>query len=135
MAVSLALVLIAAGALYEHYEVRNISEKKTTNQQLVNEILFQNENNSIEYFLNQVNPENGLIRDHSTNDSPSSIAAVGFGLTSLVIANQNGLIPYNFTYDRILTTLNYFYNLTNYNGFFRIVPEIPYNRKRHIRQI
>ena len=118
IAVSLALVLIAAGALYERYEVRNISEKKTTNEQSVNEILVQNENNSLEYFLNQVNPENGLIRDHSTNDSPSSIAAVGFGLASLVIANQNGQISYNFTYERILTTLNYFYNLTNYNGFY-----------------
>lgn len=75
MAISLAIVLIAAGALYEHYEVKNIPEKKTTYQQLANEILIQNENNSIQYFLDQVNPENGLIRDHSTNDSPSSIAS------------------------------------------------------------
>ena len=114
----IAIALIVAGGLYVQYEVRNIPKNGTANQSQINEILHQNENNSIAYFLDQVNPENGLIRDHSTSDSPSSIAAVGFGLTSLVIANQNGLIPYNFTYNRILTTLSYFYNLTNYNGFY-----------------
>lgn len=118
IAATIAIILIAAGALYEQYGVKNIPLSKPTDQQLITEVLKQNENSSIEYFLEQANPANGLIRDHSTNDSPSSIAAVGFGLTSLVIGNYNGLIPYNFTYDRILTTLDYFYNLTNFNGFY-----------------
>src|SRR5690606_19048625 len=40
---------------------------------------------AFEYFWHEVNPENGLIRDRSTPWSPSSIAAVGFGLSAIPI--------------------------------------------------
>lgn len=47
---------------------------------------------TFQYFWNEANPENGLIKDRSTVDSPSSIAAVGFGLTAIPIAIERGWI-------------------------------------------
>ncbi|HEU24987.1 MAG TPA: Tat pathway signal protein, partial [Mesoaciditoga lauensis] len=55
-------------------------------QENADEILAKNERDAVFYFWNEVNPSNGLVRDRTTWDSPSSIAAVGFGLTSLCIA-------------------------------------------------
>ncbi len=82
------------------------------------EILTKNERDAMFYFWNETNPSNGLIRDRTTWDSPSSIAAVGFGLTSLCIAAEHGWIPKQDVYQRILTTLEYFKNLPNEHGFY-----------------
>ncbi|MGC8589951.1 glucoamylase family protein [Athalassotoga sp.] len=82
------------------------------------EIFAKNERDAAFYFWNEVNPSNGLVRDRTTWDSPSSIAAVGFGLTSLCIAADHGWIPQQDVYDRILTTLEYFKNLPNEHGFY-----------------
>ena len=38
---------------------------------------------SFEYFLNEANPENGLVTDRNTQVSPASIAAVGLALSGL----------------------------------------------------
>jgi len=44
------------------------------------------------YFLNEVNEKNGLVKDRSTEGSPASIAAVGFGLPTYAIAAEKGWI-------------------------------------------
>ncbi|MGC9139008.1 glucoamylase family protein [Athalassotoga sp.] len=87
-------------------------------QENADEILAKNERDAVFYFWNEVNPSNGLVRDRTTWDSPSSIAAVGFGLTSLCIAADHGWIPKQDVYDRIITTLEYFKNLPNEHGFY-----------------
>lgn len=47
---------------------------------------------TFQYFVKEVNPENGLVKDKSTEDSPSSIAAVGFALPIWAIGvEKNGL--------------------------------------------
>ena len=38
---------------------------------------------AFDYFLQEVNPANGLIADTSRENSPSSIAVVGFGVVDL----------------------------------------------------
>lgn len=86
--------------------------------QNVDEILTKNERDAVFYFWNETNPQNGLIKDRTTWNSPSSIAAVGFGLTALCIAAEHGWIPSQDVYERILTTLEYFKTLPNEHGFY-----------------
>ena len=42
------------------------------------------------YFVNNQDPDTGLILDRSTKTSPASIAAVGFALTAYPLASQRG---------------------------------------------
>jgi hypothetical protein len=74
---------------------------------------------AILYFWEQANPENGLIKDRSTADSPSSIATVGFGLTALIIGVERGWLSKDEVYSRILTTLRFFKDTAQEeHGFF-----------------
>jgi hypothetical protein len=63
---------------------------------------------TFDYFWFEVNPANGLIKDRSTPDSVSSIAAVGFGLAALPIGIDRGWISYEEGYQRALITLKTF---------------------------
>ena len=47
---------------------------------------------AFEYFWNEANPVNGLIRDRSQSGSPCSIAAQGFGITAICIAIEHGWV-------------------------------------------
>ncbi len=77
------------------------------------------EEDTFSYFWNEVNPSNGLIKDSTNPGSPCSIAAVGFGLVAVCIAEKRGWIERKVAYNRILTTLKTFYNnLHNEHGFF-----------------
>lgn len=75
---------------------------------------------AFEYFWHEVNPENGLIRDRSTPWSPSSIAAVGFGLSAIPIGVERGWISREEGYERTVTTLRSFLEggVEGRNGFF-----------------
>jgi hypothetical protein len=64
---------------------------------------------SFDYFWNEANPSNGLIRDRSTSGSPASIAAVGFGLSSICVGIDHGWITREAGRDRVLTTLQTFW--------------------------
>ncbi|NOT77306.1 MAG: hypothetical protein HOP08_20480 [Cyclobacteriaceae bacterium] len=78
------------------------------------------------YFLEQTNPENGLIADKTKPDSPSSIAVVGFGLSVYIIGVERGLISREEAAKKTLTILRFFYNskqgrgkfATGYKGFY-----------------
>jgi len=85
-----------------------------------NALLDEIQKKTFQYFWNEANPENGLIKDRSTVDSPSSIAAVGFGLTAIPIAIERGWITKTEGYNRVLTTLKSFAEgkVEGYNGFF-----------------
>jgi len=63
---------------------------------------------AFDYFWNEANPTNGLIRDRTTPDSKCSIAAVGFGLSALNIGVERGWIPRAAARQRVLTTLRTF---------------------------
>ncbi|MFN8528563.1 MAG: glucoamylase family protein [Anaerolineae bacterium] len=75
---------------------------------------------TFDFFWNEANPENGLIKDRSTPDSVASIAAVGFGLAAIPIGVDRGWITYDEGYQRVLTTLQTFTSggVEGAHGFF-----------------
>lgn len=74
---------------------------------------------SILYFVKEMNPANGLIKDSSRPGSPSSVAAVGFGLTSICIGESRGWIDKSDAYDLVLKILKTFRDtVPNERGFF-----------------
>jgi hypothetical protein len=90
------------------------------------------------YFWEQAHPANGQVLDHAANNlngqmdtstNESSIAATGFGLTALCLADQRGYLtsaqgyPANVSHAQILArvqaTLNFHLNsMPSENGFF-----------------
>lgn len=87
-------------------------------------LLDEIERSSFRFFWEQANPSTGLIRDRANvtteKQSPlSSIAAVGFGLTALCIADARGYIPHPDARDRVLSTLRFLWKkLPHHRGFF-----------------
>src|ERR1700676_2672463 len=78
------------------------------------------------YFLKYSNPKNGLIADKSNPDSHSSIAAVGLGISSYVVAVERKLVSRDEGINKILTILNFFHDgqqgpevdAMGYKGFY-----------------
>ena len=68
------------------------------------------ERRAFRYFWEYADPNTGLVRDRATNPEVSSIAATGFGLTALCIAKERGWITHEEAYNRVLATLNSFYD-------------------------
>jgi hypothetical protein len=63
---------------------------------------------AFDYFWQETNAANGLIKDRSTADSKCSIAAVGFGLSALAVAIERGWISRESGRERVVTTLRTF---------------------------
>ncbi|UCD55691.1 MAG: hypothetical protein JSV93_02580 [Candidatus Omnitrophota bacterium] len=77
------------------------------------------ERDSFLYFVKEVNPENGLIKDSSRPGAPASVAVAGFGLTALCIGESRGWMSEKEAYERILQILKTFkYNVPHNKGFF-----------------
>ncbi|MGH6609326.1 MAG: glucoamylase family protein [Burkholderiaceae bacterium] len=78
------------------------------------------------YFLQAVNPANGLVADNSRADSPCSIAVVGFALAAYPIAVQRGWMTRSDAVTCSLATLRFFHEsdqsdsprATGYKGFY-----------------
>ena len=78
------------------------------------------------YLTEYVNPENGLVADTSRQDSPCSIAVVGFALSCYPIAVENGWMTRSEAVARTLATLRFFAqseqgeqpDSTGYKGFY-----------------
>jgi hypothetical protein len=62
-----------------------------------------------DYFWYLANPSNGLVPDRSSAGSACSIAAVGFGLTTIGIGIDHGWITRSQGATRVLATLNTFW--------------------------
>ena len=80
---------------------------------------------SFDYFWHEANcdcksPGYGLIRDRApSNPRVCSIAAVGFGLTAIVIGTKRGWVSYDEAYERVLGTMSSLINnVEHINGFF-----------------
>jgi len=88
--------------------------------QLLDEI----ERASFLYFWEQANPQTGLIKDRCntrTKDTSivASMAATGFGLTAICIAEKRGYIPHNEARLRVVNTLLFIWKkLPTHRGFF-----------------
>ncbi len=84
------------------------------------------EETAFQFFWQEANPANGLIRDRTGNLSLSSIAAVGFGLSAYTVGIERGWITREEGIARTLATLRFFWtapqsnapDATGYKGFF-----------------
>ncbi|MCX7969228.1 MAG: hypothetical protein N3B10_12210 [Armatimonadetes bacterium] len=71
------------------------------------------------YFVEQTNPQNGLVRDRDRIDAPASIAATGFGLVAWAIAAQRRWVSTDDALKIALTTLRFFAQEAQHvHGFF-----------------
>lgn len=78
------------------------------------------------YFLQAVNPANGLIADTSRQNSPASIAVAGFALSAYPVAVERGWMARAAAVERILTMLRFFRDsdqsgspeATGFKGFY-----------------
>ncbi len=72
------------------------------------------------YFWNEANPANGLMKDrtnaYSGGTGVCSIASTGFGLTALCIGVDHGWVSRAAAAGRVLTTLNTFWNRPQGSG-------------------
>jgi hypothetical protein len=93
---------------------------------LTDEELDRLEHDTFKYFADEVNLENGLVRDSTRRGSPASIAAVGFALTAYPIAVERKYMRRAEAIKRTLTTLRFFHDApqgeqrdaTGYHGFY-----------------
>ncbi|MFM8358149.1 MAG: glucoamylase family protein, partial [Verrucomicrobiota bacterium] len=60
---------------------------------------------AFQYFWEQANPVNGLVRDRSTASSKCSIAATGFGLSAILVGIDRGWITREAGRERVRATL------------------------------
>jgi len=80
-----------------------ISEPPMTEQ-----TLDQLQRAAFSYFLQAVNPANGLIADTTRDNSPASIGVVGFALSAYPIAVERGWMTRVDAVERSLTTVRFF---------------------------
>lgn len=77
------------------------------------------------FFVEQANPETGMVRDRcnvrspANNSTVASIAATGFGLTALCIGQQRGFLSHSEASTRVLAALRFLWRkLPVHRGFF-----------------
>jgi hypothetical protein len=93
-----------------------------TDEQFLSEL----EERTFKFFWDTANPKNGLVPDRWPTPSPSSVAAVGFGLTTYCVGVERGYITRDQAVDRVLATLRFLWqaphsedaDATGYRGFF-----------------
>ncbi len=87
-------------------------------------LLDEIERQTFQFFWEQGSPQSGLVRDRanvSGNETSvaASIAATGFGLTALCIADRRGYISRNDARDRALAALRFLWKkMPTHRGFF-----------------
>ena len=78
------------------------------------------------YFINEGNPDIGLVKDRSASWAPASIAAIGFALPSYAVGVERKWITREKASQITYNTLNFFLNsvqstdtnATGYKGFY-----------------
>lgn len=70
------------------------------------QLLEKIQKDSAQYFIRSSNKNTGLTKDSSRPGSPASIAATGFSLASMAIAQDRGWIPKEYAQKQIQKTLN-----------------------------
>jgi len=81
---------------------------------------------TLQYYLHETNPANGLIRDKTNSEAPCSIAAVGLGLSTIPVLVERGVISREFAPELVLRRLRFFHDsphgpepdATGYKGFY-----------------
>lgn len=81
---------------------------------------------TLQYYLHESNPANGLVRDKTQPSAPASIAAIGLALASLPIIIERGVFSREFAPEIALKRLRFFRDAphgpepdaTGYKGFY-----------------
>jgi hypothetical protein len=81
---------------------------------------------AFQYFIDETNPANGLVRDKNAPGWPASIAATGLALLAYPVAVERGYMARSDAIRLILATLRFFWNspqgretdATGYRGFY-----------------
>ena len=81
---------------------------------------------TLQYYMHESNPANGLVRDKTDKNAPASIAAVGLALASLPILVERGVLSREFAPEIALRRLRFFRDsphgpepdATGYKGFY-----------------
>ena len=89
-------------------------------------MLREMQQDALSYFLENMHPVTGLVKDKNAEGSPASIAATGMGISCLVCAVENGFIPREVAVEKILITLRFFEqseqsrskDASGYKGFY-----------------
>ena len=103
-----------------------IASPNTPDERETIELLDEMQHDAFKYFLDKTNPQTGLVLDSTWKDSPSSIAAVGFGLAVLPVSVERGWISRDEAVERSIVTMRFFANShqgseadgTGYQGFY-----------------
>jgi hypothetical protein len=89
------------------------------------QLLHELEQTSFLFFWEQGSPKTGMVKDRcnvhkdGNQNVVASIAATGFGLTAICIAEQRGFVPSADALERVLVTLRFLWKkLPNHRGFF-----------------
>ncbi len=88
------------------------------------QLLDELEKANFQFFWEQASPQSGLVRDRANvsgneNSVAASIAATGFGLTALCIADQRGYISRADVRERVLAALRFLWKkMPTHRGFF-----------------
>ena len=78
------------------------------------------------YFINEINPDNGLVKDRTADWSAASIAAVGWGVAAWAIGAEHNWISREKAAELTLNLVRFLFNseqsakpdATGYNGFY-----------------
>ena len=99
-----------------------VSNSEGTDSEMLDRLLRE----TFDYFRHEINPRNGLIADKTQPGSPSSIAAVGMGLSAYTVAVERGLLSRGEAVDRTLKVLKFLHashqgpeaDATGYKGLY-----------------
>ena len=113
--INMAMISISCGGS----KTNNAEPPPLTDDQFLDEI----ERAIFLYFWEQASSTTGLVKDRAfaagnDNRTISSIAATGFGLTALCIADQRGYMASADIVARVQATLSFLLQMPNQNGFF-----------------
>jgi hypothetical protein len=81
---------------------------------------------TVEYYLKETNPVNGLVRDKTEPHAPASIAAIGMALATFPAAVERDVLPRELVAKFVLKKLRFFHDsgqgpepdATGYKGFY-----------------
>jgi hypothetical protein len=106
--------------------MRRMASASTPDEKETLELLDELQRGAFKYFLDKTNAQTGLVLDSTWKDSPSSTAAVGFGLAALPVSVERGWLSRDEAVERSIVTLRFFANshqgpepdATGYQGFY-----------------
>jgi hypothetical protein len=119
--------LISCLALIATVSITVLSTAPTATPQELDPVLVDLQERTFHFFWDTANPENGLIPDRYPTHAASSLAAVGFGLTTYPIGVERGYITREQARERVLATLRFLHGApqgpeaqgtAGYKGFF-----------------